>query len=120
MLHLIIPGFDGRGPRKVENPFEGLAPHFFVYLRQERGLRESSIRHHSHYLHHFALYLQSIEFQDLRQLSPPVLSGFFSEFGRRRGRGSVRDARSALAWLSPCSLAADFAEAMSCITCEVS
>src|SRR5438876_1872037 len=37
MLHLIIPGFDGRGPRKVEYPFEGLAPHFFVYLRQERG-----------------------------------------------------------------------------------
>jgi len=96
MLHLIIPGFDGRGPRKVENPFEGLAPHFFVYLRQERGLRESSIRHHSHYLHQFASYLQSIEFQDLRQLSPPVLSGFFSEFGQHRGRGTVRGACSVL------------------------
>src|SRR3989475_3578396 len=51
---------------------------------------------HSHYLHQFASYLQSIEFQDLRQLSPPVLSGFFSEFGQHRGRGTVRGACSVL------------------------
>lgn len=92
MLQLVIPGFDGKGRRKAENPFEELAPRLFVYLRQEKGLRESSIKHYSHYLHHFASYLQSIELHDLRHLSPPVLSGFFPEFSQGRGRGSVRDA----------------------------
>lgn len=92
MLQLVIPGFSGKGHRKPENPFEGLGPGFFVYLRQEKGLRESSIQHYSHYLRQFASYLQSIEFHDLGHLSPPVLSGFFPEFSKGRGRGSVRDA----------------------------
>jgi integrase/recombinase XerD len=74
MLRLILPDFEGtRRPVKPENPFQELAPDFFVYLRQEKGLRESSILHYSHYLRQFAIYLESIGLTDLRHLSPPVL-----------------------------------------------
>ena len=92
MLRLVIAGFTVKRRRRPENPFEELAPSFFVYLRQEKGLRETSIIHYSHYLRQFDSYLQSIQFDDLRHLSPPVLSGFFPVFSQRRGRTSVRDA----------------------------
>src|SRR3989442_515846 len=92
MLHLVVAGFNVKRHRIAENPFEELAPGFFVYLRQERGLREPSIIHYSYYLCQFASYLQSIQFHDLRHLSAPVLSGFFPEFSERGGRTSVRDA----------------------------
>ncbi len=92
MLHLVVAGFNVKRHRIAENPFEELAPGFFVYLRQERGLREPSIIHYSYYLRQFASYLQSIQFHDLRHLSAPVLSGFFPEFSERGGRTSVRDA----------------------------
>jgi integrase/recombinase XerD len=93
MLRLILPDFEGkRRPVKPENPFQELAPDFFVYLRQERGLRESSILHYSHYLRRFATYLESIGLTDLRHLSPPVLSGFVSDLSQQMRWASTRDA----------------------------
>jgi integrase/recombinase XerD len=93
MLRLVSPDFVGTGrPVKPENPFQQWAPEFFVYLRQERGLRETSIRHYSHFLRQFASYLESIGLTDLHHLSPPVLSGFVSDLSPKVRRASVRDA----------------------------
>jgi hypothetical protein len=84
MLRLVVAGFNVKRHRIAENPFEDLAPGFFVSLRQERGLREPSITHYS-LPASVASYLQSIQFHDLRHLSAPVLSGFFPEFSKRGG-----------------------------------
>jgi site-specific recombinase XerD len=93
MLGIILPEFAGKGrPRKPENPFEQVAPGFFDYLRQEKGLRESSITHYTLYLRQFADYLQSIQLADLKDLSPVVLSGFVTDFSQQVRWASVRDA----------------------------
>jgi site-specific recombinase XerD len=93
MLHLILPDFVGRERQvKPENPFQQWAPDFFLYLRQEKGLRETSILSYSHYLREFAAYLESIGLTDLRHLSPPVLSGFVSHLSQKIRWASTRDA----------------------------
>lgn len=93
MLRLALPGYVGGGRKKIpENPFEQFAPGFFLYLRQERGLREATVYAYSYYLRQFSSYLHSIHFDDLRYLSPPILSGFASDLSLRVRWASVRDA----------------------------
>jgi len=92
MLRLIVPNFFGLGrPRKPANPFQGSAPHFFEYVREEKGLRESSIKQYRHSLRQFESYLQRTGVEDLAHLSPVVLSGFVAEYGRRVGLPSLRN-----------------------------
>ena len=55
------------------------APGFFAHLREERGLRPSSVAHYQHYLRRFQAYLSRIDLQQLSDLSPPVLSAFVIE-----------------------------------------
>jgi integrase/recombinase XerD len=93
MLRLIIPELGGpKRPSKPENPFQQWAPDFFVYLREEKGLREATIHLYTYSLRQFASYLESIGVTDLKHLSPPVLSGFVTELGQRVGRATTRDA----------------------------
>src|SRR5206468_8432742 len=61
-------------------------------IRQETGLRETSIAHYQHYLRKFASYLQTIQLNDLKDLSPPVLSGFVVEFSQKVRWASLRNA----------------------------
>lgn len=92
MLACVVPGFEASGRARVpENAFEDIAPGFFPYLRQERGLREASIRGYSHYLRRFKSYLDSIDCRDLEHLSPPILSAFFLEYSKAVRWASVRD-----------------------------
>ena len=45
LLSLMLPDFRGTGRRRTsQDPFLVQAPGFFVYLREERGLRELSLR----------------------------------------------------------------------------
>jgi site-specific recombinase XerD len=77
MLRVVLPGFTGKGRScQPENPFDAQAPGFFPYLREERGLREASIRHYSDSLRSLAAYLAGIGLTDLHDLSVPVLGGF--------------------------------------------
>lgn len=77
MLRLVLPNdVGGRRSRKPPHPFQDQAPLFLDYLRQQRGLREASIRHYSRWLREFADYLNKIGIKELRHLSPPVLAGF--------------------------------------------
>jgi integrase/recombinase XerD len=49
MLGLVLPSYMGVGrSRKPDNPFPEQVPGFFAYLSEEKGLRESSIKHYRH------------------------------------------------------------------------
>jgi integrase/recombinase XerD len=93
MLSLVIENFQGRGrPHKPPHPFFDVAPGFFGYLCEERGLSNNSVRQYAHHLRQFAAYLETIGFKRLRDLSPPVLSGFIIDLSRRAAWASVRNA----------------------------
>lgn len=96
MLRLVVPGYRGQGRRpRVQDPFLDQAPGFFRYLREERGLRETSMYHYGHHLRALEAYLQGIGLSNLADLSPPVLSGFVIEF-RASGRCNSKSAVQAL------------------------
>lgn len=92
MLRLTVPGYVGSGrPHKPANPFQDSAPDFFEYLIQEKGLKQETIKHYTHYLRRFAAYLQRIDLTDVAHLSPAVLSGFVAEYGHTVGWSSLRN-----------------------------
>ena len=71
MLRLMVTGYVGSGrPHKPANPFQDCAPHFFEYLRHEKGLRDATVRSYQHHLRRFAAYLQRIGLTDVAHLSP--------------------------------------------------
>ncbi len=97
MLRLIVKDFAGSGrPRQPENPFQKQAPGFFSHLRQERGLRETSIRHYTHHLRIFKTYLKRVGIDDLKHLSPPVFSGFITDMKQQAVWPSLRNASGVL------------------------
>ena len=97
MLKLLLPDYVGLGrTHKPENPFQEQAPGFLAYLREEKGLREASIRHYRHYLRRFASYLQTVKLTDLNHLAPAILSGFVAEYGQRVALSSLGNCCGAL------------------------
>lgn len=82
LLSLILPDYQGRGRRGfIEDPFVGLAPDFFDYLREERGLKQTSLQHYGHYLRGLERYLTRIRLSHLAELTPAVISAFVVESG---------------------------------------
>lgn len=97
MLRLILPGFKGKGrSARVDPPFLSQVPDFFLFLREERGLRESSIGHYVHYMRKFENYLEQIELDSLADLTPAILSAFLIKEGRRLSKSSVTGMCSSL------------------------
>lgn len=93
MLSLVVADFQGRGrPHKPVHPFLDVAPAFFDYLRDERGLRDNTVKQYTHHLRQFAVYLNTIGVPRLRDLSPPILSGFIIDLSQRVAWASVRNA----------------------------
>lgn len=82
MLGLIIPDFENKDPGEGE-PFQDMAPGYFNYLRNERGLKERTLVLYKHYLRSFETYLQEIGLNELQELSPVILSGFRSSKGAK-------------------------------------
>jgi hypothetical protein len=80
MLRIALPDTTATNHRPhLLQPFIGEAPGFFAYLREERGLREATIDHYSHFLRSFEAYLSGIACPTLGALSSPVLSAFVTE-----------------------------------------
>ena len=76
MLRLVLPEHHGGGRHPQSDPFREEAAGFFSYLRDERGLKETSVRHYRHYLNRFAAFLVRQEVTSLKQLSTAILAAF--------------------------------------------
>jgi len=87
MLTLILPGYCSRPDRK--DPFSNFVPGFFQYLRDERGLRDSTIEQYRYNLQHFSSYLEKIRVGSLSDISPVILSGFIANRSQLVGKRSV-------------------------------
>ncbi len=97
MLQLLVPGFVGRSRRRFPHePFVDQVPEFFSYLRQERGLRDETIEQYVHHLWAFDAYLKRIGLEDLRALSPLVVSSFLTERGPRLRPGGLHNCCSVM------------------------
>jgi site-specific recombinase XerD len=90
MLELILPGFKGKGrSRRTRDPFINQVPGFFLFLKEERGLKESSILHYGHYLRLLEAYLEQIELVCLADLTPAILSAFVVQASHNLSKSSV-------------------------------
>ncbi len=91
ILSLILPGFvrRGRQPLGIPDPFVTQAPDFFTYLSDERGLRESSIKHYRHFLFRLEVYLEHVHVASLRELSPIVLTAFITQSMRELSPNTI-------------------------------
>jgi integrase/recombinase XerD len=97
LLSLILPDFQGSGRQRItQDPFVEQVPGFFDYLREERGLRETSILHYGHYLRSLQGYLRRIGLVPLADLTPAILSAFVVDSGRRLSKHSMTGLCSAL------------------------
>jgi integrase/recombinase XerD len=93
LLRAAIPGYVGSGrPHRPGNPLASQVPHFFEYLKEEKGLRPTSIRHYQFFLRQFAAHLDRIGVRDVSRLTPLVLSGFITEYGPRVAWSTLRNA----------------------------
>ena len=90
LLRLLLPGYTGRRREALPQPFADQAPGFFNYLREERGLRETTIDFHGHHLRCFETYLKRIERYELGALSPTILGGFVTDSGRTLCKSSLK------------------------------
>lgn len=95
LLRLILPDVqDSNAP--MAEPFADLVPDFFSFLRQERGLRETTIVQYRGYLRRFQDYLQSAERPLMPTLAPTVISAFITESGKTIDKRSVQSLCSIL------------------------
>jgi integrase/recombinase XerD len=61
MLCVVVPGFAGRSRRQaIREPFADRAPGFSSYLRQERGLRDTTLGLYDEHLRALAAYLTDL------------------------------------------------------------
>jgi site-specific recombinase XerD len=91
MLCVVVPGFAGRSRRQaIREPFADRAPGFSTYLRQERGLRDTTLSLYDEHLRAFAGYLTDLGQEDLQELSPAVVNGFLTERSHGLSRSTVR------------------------------
>jgi integrase/recombinase XerD len=95
LLRLILPHY-GNDAASVPDPFADAAPGFFEFLRQERGLRETTLVQYRHYLQRLQDHLQTIDRPLLPDLSPAVVTGFIAESGTALDKRSVQSLCSIL------------------------
>lgn len=72
----------------LPDPFAAQAPGFFDYIRDERGLRQGSIKHYRHYLRVFERHLGDIGC-DPGSLTLPVVTAFIMTQAQHFGRTSM-------------------------------
>jgi site-specific recombinase XerD len=79
LLRVVLPDFVGHTRRRVSSePFADRAPGFFTYLREERGLRESTLGWYGYHLRQFDAYLAQ-RGSALPELSPDIVGAFLTD-----------------------------------------
>ncbi len=97
MLSVALPSFVPTGRPHQPQPFADLAPDFFEYLVEERGLRPASVFQYRHHLDRFEAYLRRIGVESLGELSPTILSAYIVErAGAGLAKSTVRDSAGVL------------------------
>lgn len=91
MLRLALEGRVKAKRTSKPFAFPAEAPRFLDYLREERGLRESSIYHYIHYLNGFGAYLRRVGVNSLTQLSPALLAAYIIDSAPKFARTGRRD-----------------------------
>jgi site-specific recombinase XerD len=91
MLRLALEGRITLKRRHEPYLFEADAPGFLEYLRTERGLRDSTVRHYLHGLNRLGNYLKRVGVTSLRELSPALLASFVVDTAPYLSRTSRRD-----------------------------
>lgn len=89
MLEVILPGCRAQRQTHLPEPFTEQVPDFWCYLREQRGLRPTSIALYTHNLRRFETYLRSIGLLDLRALSPTILSAFVASAGQELKKDTI-------------------------------
>jgi len=77
MLDIVIPGFEKR--KQTLEPFRDLAPNLFAYLREDRGLRPSTLIQYKSHLSSLENYLKKIGLMEISSLSPVIISAFITQ-----------------------------------------
>lgn len=91
MFRLMIPDCsEYRREHGMALPFIDQVPAFFDYLKDERGLRETTIKSYSHCLRRFERYLKHIGLKELIALSPAVLSAFVTDSSEALGKHALK------------------------------
>jgi site-specific recombinase XerD len=96
LLQRLLPDYPERKHPSLPEPFTERALGFFDYLRQERGLKETTIGRYRHVLRRFEHYLERIGLPDLHELSAPLLSAFIAESHEQLGPRTLVDFASVL------------------------
>lgn len=97
LLHLIIRDYPNNGRcRFLSNPFAESVPHFFDFLRKDRGLREATIVQYRHHLRRLEDHLRQTGTPSLADLSPAVITGFITKSGKFLDKRSVQSLCSIL------------------------
>jgi site-specific recombinase XerD len=89
MLEVVLPGFVGKAPPRPL-PFHALAPGFFPYLTDERGLRPATLQNYLHNLRVFEAFLGRMGVSQLSELTPPLISNFLIERSKQLSPGGVK------------------------------
>jgi len=97
LLHLIIPDYPNNGrSHGLSDPFAESVPHFFDFLRRDRGLREATVVQYQHHLRQLENHLCHAGTPSLTDLSPAVISAFVTMAGRSHDKRSVQSLCSIL------------------------
>lgn len=96
MLGLALYGKIDRRRQSKPFPFGDEVPGFVAYLREERGLQESSICHYANRLNGFALYLKQQGVTSVAMLSPALMAAFIVDHCPGMATSSRRDLCGAL------------------------
>lgn len=91
MLRLVRDGRVMSNRHRRPFPLELLVPGFEEYLRDERGLRESSIHGYRHHLHVFGEHLRKAGISSFAELSPALVSSFIVDCAPGLAPTSRRD-----------------------------
>jgi len=95
LLRLILPLYERTGSA-VADPFTDIAPGFFPFLRQDRGLQETTLVQYRHYLQRLQDYLLKIDRPLLPSPTTTVVSAFITESGEVIDKRSVQSLCSIL------------------------
>ncbi len=96
LLHQMFPDYPARSHPLLSEPFAAHAVGFFDYLRQERGLKETTIGRYQHVLRRFERYLERVGLKELHALSEPLLIAFIVESSEQVGSRTLVDFASVL------------------------